>query len=183
MKDVDPACMKPMLKKPSGICSGHATPVASSIAELAIFKIQDEGDYDTDCATEDESEDVKPTGKLTQSPSIHHFKSVRATTDTICQAVISFSIVKSEEDGRKGKGSSCPGLCDLLPEIGPNVKDTMKPELIKSIATSQTPWDNPSLDVFQQAYDWFFPNYPAMLEIKDPLCSLVCWKHSLSVNH
>jgi hypothetical protein len=90
-----------------------------------------------------------------------------------CQAVVSFSVVKSEDNGRKGKGNSRPGLRDLPPEIGPNVKDTMKPELIRWIATSKTPWDSPSLDVFQQAYDRFFPNYPAMLELKDPLCSSV----------
>ena len=145
--------MKPTLKKPSGKRSGHAMLVASSIMELAMYKIQDEDANDTDCAAEDESEDVKPTGKFTQSPSVRHLKSVRATTDTICQAVVSFSIVKSEDNGRKGKGNSCPGLCDLPPEIGPNVKDTMKPELIRSIATSKTPWDNPSLDIFQQAYN------------------------------
>ena len=105
------------------------------------------------------------------------------TTNTIYQAVISFSIIKSEEDGRKGKGNSHPGLHDLPPEIRPNVKDTVKLELIRSIATSQTPWDNPSLDVFQQAYDRFFPNYPATLEIKDPLCSSVRRKHSPSANY
>ena len=175
--------MKPTLRKPSGKRSGHATPVASSVAEFTMFNIQDEDDNDTDCAAEDESEDVKPTGKLTRSPSVHRLKSVRTTTDTIYQAIVSFSIVKSEEDGRKGKGNSRPGLRDLPPEIGPNVKDTMKPELIRSIATSKTPWDSPSLAIFQQAYDRFFPNYPATLEIKDPLCSSVCWKHPPVVKH
>ena len=99
------------------------------------------------------------------------------------QAVVSFSVVKSEEDGRKGKGNSRPGLRDLPPEIGPNVKDTMKPELIRWITTSKTPWDNPSLDVFQRAYDRFFPNYPAILELKDLLCSSVRQKCSPITKH
>ena len=103
-----------------------------------------------------------------------HLKSVQTTTDTIYQAIVSFSIIKSEEDGRKGKGNSRPGLRDLPPKIGPNVKDTMKLELIRSIATSKTPWDSPSLAIFQQAYDGFFPNYPTTLKIKDLLCSSVC---------
>ena len=175
--------MKPTLRKPSGKRSGHATLVASSIAEFTMFKIQDEDDNDTDCAAEDESEDIKPTSKLTWSPLIRHLKSVQMTTDTIYQATASFSIVKSEEDGRKGKGNSRPGLHDLPPEIGPNVKDTMKLELIRSIATSKTPWDSPSLAIFQQAYDRFFPNYPVTLEIKDPLCSSVHWKHLPVVKH
>ena len=49
----------------------------------------------------------------------------------------------------------------------------MKPELIKWVSTSRTPWDNPSLDVFQQVYNQFFPNYPTTLDLKDPLCSSV----------
>ena len=93
-----------------------------------------------------------------------------------CQAVVSFSVAKLEDNRRKGKGNSHPSLCDLPPEIRPNVKDTMKPESIRWIVTSKTPWDSPSLDVFQQAYDQFFPNYPAMLKLKDPLYSLVCRK-------
>ena len=68
--------MKPTLRKPSGKRSGHATPVASSVAELAMFKIQGEDDNDTDDAAEDESEDIKPTGKLTRSPSVRRFKPV-----------------------------------------------------------------------------------------------------------
>ena len=38
--------------------------------------MQDEDDNDTDCAAEDESEDIKPTGKLTRSPSVRCLESV-----------------------------------------------------------------------------------------------------------
>jgi len=38
------------------------------------------------------------------------------------------------------------------------------------------------MSVFQQAYDWFFPNYPTTLDMKDPLCSSVCHKHLLVCN-
>ena len=156
-------------------------PVISSVA-IAAIEMQDEDD-DTDCAAEDESEDIKPTGKLTRFPSVCCLESVQITTDTIYQAVVSFSIIKSEEDGRKAKGNSRPGLRDLPPEIGLDVKDAMKPELIRSIATSNMPWDNPSSAIFQQAYDRSFPNYPATLEIKDQLCSSVRRRHPPAVEH
>ena len=117
----------------------------------------EQDEEETDDNGEDESEDIMPLRGLTQSSS----------------AIVAFSIVKSEEDEQKG--NFCPGLCHLPPEIGPNVKLTVKPELIRHICTSETPWDTPPLNVFQESYNCFFSHFPVVLDSKDPLCTAVCW--------
>ena len=158
--------MKPTLKKPSGKLAGRSLPAAGQSMQVSKYSgntAAEQDEEETDDSSKDESEDIMPLRGLTRSSS----------------AIVAFSVVKSEEDEQKGNFR--PGLRHLPCEIGPNVRLTVKPELIRRVCTSETPWDTPPLSIFQESYDHFFSNFPAVLDFKDPLCTAVCQQHLFTI--
>ena len=157
--------MKPTLTKPSGKLTGQSLPTTGQSTQVPKYSrnvAMEQDEDETDDNGEDESEDIMPSRGLTRSSS----------------AIVAFSVIKSEEDEQKGNFR--PGLHHLPPKIGPNVKLTVKPELIRWVCTSETPWDTPPLSVFQESYDRFFSHFPAVLDSKDPLCTAVRQPHLLT---
>jgi len=92
--------MVPTMKKPSGVRSGwNLQTAAPACVQPSVVVEQDEDE--TDQGGEEESEDIKPAGRLIRSSSVSRFIGTRRLTNIVQSRPSSLSPSSSRKRGRK----------------------------------------------------------------------------------